>query len=362
MHIIEKCINSLCHQRIVSAKAEVQVPECVRTFIDLQKKRVRRTNTTRKDDERKSTRRIYVGWKHMVKGNAYQLISASKGGGQHILDIEKDCNKDQLLSQILGVFLPNGRSVAQNIILEEVHSHLATFSGEALPQMPGGFTVGKYVGGVKTHPIRIYLHTEKKSDQIQDDEDLPELSRPQRRQTVNEQNEEAPDTSVDEDFASTGTPTVSFRRTGNRLRLRRFPIDVPTTTAPSLSLTTTTAPSSSIQTTTAPSLSLPTTTAPSSSVQTTTAPSLSLPTTTAPSSSVQTTAAPSLSLPTTTPETISDNFDGPSDLSLNSILTWWVKKNLSLGEPQIILINAELHPPQTKSTSFANLEGYATYK
>lgn len=135
----------------------------MQTFINLKKTRKVQRKSPKKDTNTKLTRRVYLGWKHEIKPGIYKLIPASKGGGQQILDVHKDLDYCSLHKEVRDIFFPNGISQAQNLKIEEIKSHLASFSGSNLPNFDdeGGFTVGKYFRNVKSCPVRMYLHTQR---------------------------------------------------------------------------------------------------------------------------------------------------------------------------------------------------------
>lgn len=123
----------------------------------------------------KPTRRVYCGWKHAVSPDVFKVVTLSKSGGQQIIDVSKDTIYEVLEKQILDLYFPHGKSIAQNVKLSDLNYYLASFSGEPLPRFPnnGGFTVGKFFEHIKTYPVRVYLHTTRKDD---DDTYLPDIS------------------------------------------------------------------------------------------------------------------------------------------------------------------------------------------
>ncbi|XP_033756612.1 uncharacterized protein LOC117339234 isoform X2 [Pecten maximus] len=243
-------ISQACRNYLKAQKGDIS--PCIKKFMDIQNRRKVRRKSPKKDVKTKLTRRLYVGWKHEVRQGIYKLVSASKGGGQQVLDLHRDTSKAELMREVLTLFFPGGQSLAQNVTSDEVNYHLASFSGAPIPDMDGegGFTVGKYVSHIKTSPIRIYLHTQKKTDDLSD-LDLPSLSRTRpsqsnsRESTSSELQQDAehfessakeettegnefliipplPDIKSDSssDFEDSGTPTVSFnRRPGRTTRL-----------------------------------------------------------------------------------------------------------------------------------------------
>lgn len=177
---------------------------CIKTFLELQKQRkTGRTKSPKKDQKTKLTRRLYVGWKHSIRAGVYKLISASKGGGQQIVDFNKDLTLNQLISEITDIFFPNGMSEAQDLRLDALDVHLASFSGSPIQETDENgesFTVGNYFRKMKSTPVRIYLHTELKS-----------FKRP-----TNGEASCGVITALESDEEDTGTPTVTFPRLKRR--------------------------------------------------------------------------------------------------------------------------------------------------
>lgn len=130
----------------------------VTKFIENQQKRKIRRQTPKLHSSQK-TRRIYVGCKHEIQKDIFQLIRPSTGGGLQAIDADKDWTLEELLHAVTNIYFPNGRSVAQNVNLCDLMYHLAGFSGSPLPELEGGFTVKRYFEHVKTCPVRLYLHT-----------------------------------------------------------------------------------------------------------------------------------------------------------------------------------------------------------
>ena len=84
----------------------------------------------------KPTRRVYCGWKHAVSPDVFKVVTLSKGGGQQIIDVSKDTIYEVLEKQILDLYFPHGKSIAQNVKLSDLKYYLASFSGEPLPRFP----------------------------------------------------------------------------------------------------------------------------------------------------------------------------------------------------------------------------------
>lgn len=117
-----------------------EYPSCIKTFLELQKSREIRAKSPKKDIKKnKLTRRLYVGWKHAINKNVFKIITANKGGGQYIMDLNKDLTLSELTKEITEVFFPNGVSEAQNIRIAEVDFYIAAFSGEKLVHVDGNF-------------------------------------------------------------------------------------------------------------------------------------------------------------------------------------------------------------------------------
>lgn len=79
------------------------------------------------------------------------------------MDFNKDLTLNQLISEITDIFFPNGMSEAQDLRLDALDVHLASFSGSPIQETDENgesFTVGNYFKKMKLTPVRIYLHTE----------------------------------------------------------------------------------------------------------------------------------------------------------------------------------------------------------
>ena len=110
---------------------------------------------------KKSTLRLYVGWKHM-DNSKFKLISASKGGGQWKIDVERHANLNQLATTIKTIYFPDGLNRETGLYIKDLEEYVATFSGQELKntlQTRSLFTVEKFVSMYPFHPVRIYLHT-----------------------------------------------------------------------------------------------------------------------------------------------------------------------------------------------------------
>lgn len=108
----------------------------------------------------------------------FKVVTLSKGGGQQIIDVSKNTTYEDLEKQILDLYFPKGRSMAQNLKLSDLNHYLASFSGDPLPrcfQNDHEFMVGNYFDHIKTYPVRVYLHTRKKDED--DDNYLPDISK-----------------------------------------------------------------------------------------------------------------------------------------------------------------------------------------
>jgi hypothetical protein len=122
--------------------------------MELQGKR-RQTKTIKKSVVTKSTRRVRVGWKHQISENKYKVMSTKEGGGQQIIDLQKEISLKKACEEILDIYFPNGRSL--NLNLSDLNYHLATFTDERITGKD--LTVGQYFENVQSHPVRWYLHT-----------------------------------------------------------------------------------------------------------------------------------------------------------------------------------------------------------
>lgn len=80
------------------------------------------------------TRRIHIDWKHSFKGNSYQQVTESKGGGKYQLDVDKGATLDELKRMITDKYFPSGRNETLSFNLSELKSFLATFTGYRLTE------------------------------------------------------------------------------------------------------------------------------------------------------------------------------------------------------------------------------------
>lgn len=108
------------------------------------------------------TRRIHIGWKHSFKGNSYQHVTESKGGGKYQLDVDKGATLDELKRMITDKYFPSGRNETLSLNLSDLKSFLATFTGYRLTErLKNGnlFIFGDFLEEYNSSPVRIYLHT-----------------------------------------------------------------------------------------------------------------------------------------------------------------------------------------------------------
>lgn len=96
------------------------------------------------------------------------LVSASKGGGQQILDVRRDSTLTELEQQLLNTYLTDGENIAQQFKVSELEFHLATFNGSLLPDTIEGmpFTLELYCDKLATYPVRVYLPTCLKEHEV----------------------------------------------------------------------------------------------------------------------------------------------------------------------------------------------------
>lgn len=73
----------------------------------------RRGKKTGDAQMRKTTRRIYVGWKQAIRPNLFSVVPARIGGRSHAMDFDKNCSLDQLKKIIVDHFFP-GVSLAND--------------------------------------------------------------------------------------------------------------------------------------------------------------------------------------------------------------------------------------------------------
>ncbi|XP_053388509.1 uncharacterized protein LOC128551637 [Mercenaria mercenaria] len=76
----------------------------------------------------KPTRRLYIGWKHKATGH-FKIVSASKGGGQRLLDVRKDSSYTELVKLICDCYFPNGYSKWQGLSINDVTYFIGNFTG-----------------------------------------------------------------------------------------------------------------------------------------------------------------------------------------------------------------------------------------
>lgn len=114
----------------------------------------------------KTTRRMYIGWKHMLHPDVFSLMHPAKGGGQQVRDIPKDCNFTELHKLLLDMYFPDGQCKASNLDIIDLDASIVSYSGHPLPNTVEDkpFTVGLYCDSRKSNPIRIYLQTKKVTD------------------------------------------------------------------------------------------------------------------------------------------------------------------------------------------------------
>ena len=130
----------------------------VAKYLDLQQKK--KTKTLKNVAARKSTRRVRVGWKHLVKAGRYKVMTLKEGGGQQVVDLDKDMSLYEATKQIVDIYFPGGKSLLCS--LSDINFHLASFSNEPILGSSARTTVGDYFESVKSHPVRWYLHTKMK--------------------------------------------------------------------------------------------------------------------------------------------------------------------------------------------------------
>jgi hypothetical protein len=89
-------------------------------------------------------------------------VSEGKGGGKYFLDVEKNTTLPEMHNQLTHKFFPDGKNFVSGLLLCELDTFLATFTGKALPErlLSGQlFTIGEFIKEMKTSPLRLYLHT-----------------------------------------------------------------------------------------------------------------------------------------------------------------------------------------------------------
>ncbi|XP_053372911.1 uncharacterized protein LOC123560267 [Mercenaria mercenaria] len=100
----------------------------------------------------KPTRCLYIGWKHKATGH-FKIVSASKGGGQRLLDVRKDSSYTELVKLICDCYFPNGYSKWQDLSINDITYFIGNFTGEPVPTMDGNFTFSKYMSTQASFPM-----------------------------------------------------------------------------------------------------------------------------------------------------------------------------------------------------------------
>jgi len=95
----------------------------------------------------------------MADKGRYVIVAACKGGGQQILDLDKQMNYSELTNRICEVYFPGGYNQQQGLNIADCDYFLASYTGTELPHMDGEFTVGRYFEMLARTPVRVYLHT-----------------------------------------------------------------------------------------------------------------------------------------------------------------------------------------------------------
>ena len=99
----------------------------------------------------------------MYKAGVFQLVHPSKGGGQQVQDVDKECNLETLKDTLLQTYFPNGVCIANgNMKREDILANVVSYAGHELLTTINDqeFTVGLYCDSRKSNPTRIYLQTE----------------------------------------------------------------------------------------------------------------------------------------------------------------------------------------------------------
>ena len=86
--------------------------------------------------------------KHRIRTSAHQLVSAGKGGGQQVSDLDKTMTLSELKNNVVNIYFPNGKSIFNNHSLVDLNTYMANFAGvgvkEVVPHIDGDWNGGLY--------------------------------------------------------------------------------------------------------------------------------------------------------------------------------------------------------------------------
>lgn len=107
------------------------------------------------NNNRKSGRRLNIGWKHKFR-KEYVLVPAIKGGGMQQTDVDKETERSPLLEKA------NSINKNQGLFMKDLDFYLASFSDRKLEvrlRCGDPFTVAGLFRELGSTPVGIYLHT-----------------------------------------------------------------------------------------------------------------------------------------------------------------------------------------------------------
>ncbi|XP_022110717.1 uncharacterized protein LOC110990165 [Acanthaster planci] len=130
------------------------------------------------------------------------------------MDIPRNSSLEEIIKLCTDLFFPGGENEAKSVRLKDVHTNVTTFSGKTLDSFGEEFTLWRFCQELKTHPVRVYLVTSVKSDDISSDDeaddenDLPHINI--TAETSSRSKVVPKSTCSLENIAQPDTPTVSF--------------------------------------------------------------------------------------------------------------------------------------------------------
>lgn len=139
----------------------------MRRLKEIQKQK-KKSKKRKANHEPKSTVRIYLGWRHTEGKGLPKQIVISRGGGTHTVDVEREAPFDAIEEEGKRLFFPEGINVIQGIRLEELSNiSITKFDGSSpAKDRHLAVTVDEVVREVGSHPIRLYLTTQRGAPSI----------------------------------------------------------------------------------------------------------------------------------------------------------------------------------------------------
>ncbi len=182
--------------------------EVVRRLQDIRANRrarsVNRAGASASKPAEKTTLKVFAGWKHASGRGCSRQIVISQGGGTHTIDVSKSASLEEVTSDIVKLFFPNGRNICQGLWLKDLTTSVTKYDGASLFDA-GQATFGEVANGMKTRPIRVYLNTKTANSEDTDP--------PARRRRI----EAASNALLSDDDDDEDLPAIVFRR-GNQPR------------------------------------------------------------------------------------------------------------------------------------------------